>query len=315
MDDQPQENSRIRHAIKRLSNVLNCGASTATTRLRRQKSTTLDSIGNLPDKNAVPVRSALRGSRWPAIPERRVSFYDLLPCPNLGPSFAFVVHFGTESVERRGGLLLPAITDDDRNTDGHLREVEYNNKEQSATSPANSQPMARHDSPVEPDSLQRSKSMRGSRTPGSLPSNAERRRSCMDFTRAMMQEVHAQQSSPITQEQISTADRLDNISHAFKAHVDRSLSSMQGHDKRGRAYVHESLVEMQEALTQAMVDTTTTEPEPASTNEDEDEAGRSHTRVGSDDQSEKGLLFEPALMPSPLRVNPRHLRKDSTAFQ
>lgn len=59
------------------------------------------------------------------------------------------------------------------------------------------------------------------------------------------------------QNQVLKADDLDNISHAYKDHVDRSLRSMQGIDKRGSAYLHESLVEMQEALEQAMAETTT----------------------------------------------------------
>lgn len=296
MDDPPDETSDIRHAIKRLSSVLNRSGSTATTTLKRSKSKTFNTISNPPNKNAVPPKSALRGGRCPGIADRRVSFYDSLPCLDYGPAFTYEVPWSAESAEPRGNLLLPAITDDDRNADDHLREVEFNS-EQSVKNPEELEPVARHDSSVEPVSNQQSKSVRRSRNSGILTENLERERSCMNFTKAVIevnarsqsrirplsllsdrprsyqfsratdqkpshapvsQEGHAQQSSPRMQEQISKTEHLSSISKAYKAHVDQSLISMQGADERGSAYLHDALVEMQEALTQALakIDTT-----------------------------------------------------------
>ncbi|GAB7324531.1 hypothetical protein MBLNU13_g08437t1 [Cladosporium sp. NU13] len=312
MDDQAQNSSGIRDAIKRLSSVLNRSASTATTTLKRSKSKTFNSIGSLPGKDAVPPRSALRGSRSPGISDRRVSFYDSLPCLAYGPTFTVQLPYSAESAERRGGLLLPAITADDRSADENFREVE-NDREQSAMKSA-----ARHDSSVEPVSLYRLRSLRLIRTSGSLSGNAERRKSCMDLTKAMMQENARSQSKsrtrplsfltdrtasrdslrsndrklghvPLAKEvhprklglrmekQIPMADDLDEISHVYKEHVDRSLRSMQGADKRGSAYLHESLVEMHEALTQAMAEINPTKP--SSTDEDEADHAYAHTVV------------------------------------
>lgn len=178
-------------------------------------------------------------------------------------------------------------------------------------SPKDLQPVARHDSSVEPVSLHRSRSLRLSKTSASLSGNAGRRRSCMDFTKAMMQEharsqsrmrplsllankvargqsprpsdrvladvtfsqeTHPQQSSPRTDEQIAKTEHLEKISHVYKAHVDRSLRSMQGADKRGSAYVHDALVEMQEALVQSMAET-------GFSSMDEDEADRAYAQA------------------------------------
>jgi hypothetical protein len=122
---------------------------------------------------------------------------------------------------------------------------------------------------------------------------------------------------------------------------------MQGTDQRGSAYVNASLVEMQEALRQAMADTSIT----SSPSIDEDEADDSNaidgkaddafsfdmpydsaqpsaeavnnTRnthlqasaglhdLGSCDQSDEDVTFDPALMPLPLRIRPRHPQRDS----
>jgi hypothetical protein len=79
MDDPPDDTPGIRHAIKRLSSVLSRKASTAHITLKRSESKIFNSIGSLPNKDAVPPKSALRGGRGPGIPERRVSFYDSLP--------------------------------------------------------------------------------------------------------------------------------------------------------------------------------------------------------------------------------------------
>ena len=399
MDEQAQDTSGIRDAIKRLSSVISRTASTATTTLRRSKSRTFHTISNLPSKDAVPQRSAFRGSRSPGISDRRVSFYDSLPCLDYGPTFTVQLPCGADTTQRRGGLLLPAIATNECSADSHFREVEQN-RDQSAMSPEDLQPGARHDSSVEPVSLRRSRSLRLSRTSASLSGNAGRRRSCMDFTKAMMQEnarsqsksrmrtrsfladgttsrangqlftyvplekeVHPRKLSLRTQNATLNADDLDDISHTYKAHVDRSLRSMQGHDKRGSAYLHESLVEMQEALEQAMAATTSTKP-PS----DEDEADhadahhevRQHISKADDskasndktndafsfdmpydsaqssaevinsakathleafprlhasdaaNQSNEDPIFDPALMPLPLRIRPRHARRDST---
>jgi hypothetical protein len=318
MEDQPQDTAGIRHAIKRLSSVLSRKASTATTTLKRSKSKTFNSFSSLPDKDVVPPRSALRGGRRPGNPHRRVSFYDSLPCLDYGPEFTYQASWNTELAERRGGLLLPAITADGRSTDDRFRELEHN-REQSVRNPADLQPVSRHDSsiePVEPISLRRTKSVRLSKPSGSSSGNAEWRRSCMDFTKAMMeeharsqsqkrplssladkaargqsprparhdptnvafsQEDHPRKSSPRTQEYVSKADHLDDISHAYKAHVDRSLKSMQGTDKRGSAFLHESLIEMHEALEQALAETTNTRLH--STDEDEADCTYAHTEA------------------------------------
>lgn len=320
-----------------------------------------------------------------------------------------MVACSTELTGRRGGLLLPAITADDENADYQLRDVEYN-KEQSVASAGDLQPVDRHDSSVEPLSLPRTSSVRRSRTPGSLSGHAERRRSCMDFTKAMMQEnalsrsrmrsmsllsdnlladkaargqsprpadrkpavvafsqdAKPRQSSPRSQEHVSKTDRLDDISNAYKAHVDRSLRLMQGAYQRGSAYVNASLLEMEEALAQFLAETTATR----SPFMDEDEADRAYAHdeaphrvsetddsnasnaindrtndafsfdlpydsaqpsaeavnstktteiepsarlhdLGSYDQSDEDLTFDPALMPLPLRIRPCHPQRDS----
>ena len=310
MNDQSQDTSGIRDAIKRLSSVLSRGASTATTMLKRSKSRTFNSISNLPSKNAMPQRSALRGSRSSGISHRRVSFYDSLPCLDCGPAFNLQVPWSTESAERRGGLLLPATTAHDRSTEDGFDQVE-NNREQPLMSPKDMQPAARHDSSVEPLSLRRTRSARRSGTSGRLSSNTERRRSCMDFTEAMMRENArsrsrtrplsllankaargqsprpagrvlvdvpvSRRSSHRTQNQNPKIDGPDNISHAYKDHVDRSLRSMQGADKRLSEYLHESLVEMQEALAQAMAETTTTRTPSM----DEDEGDHTYAHAGA----------------------------------
>ena len=179
MHEQAQDTSGIRDAIKRLSSVISRSASTATTTLKRSKSRTLSTSSDLPSKDAVPPRSAFRGSRSPGISDRRVSFYDSLPCLNYGPTFTVQLPCGTDKTERRGGLLLPAITTDECSADDHFREVGQN-RDQSAMSPKDLQPVARHDSSVEPVSLHRSRSLRLSKTSASLSGNAGRRRSCMD---------------------------------------------------------------------------------------------------------------------------------------
>lgn len=331
MDVPPDETSGIRHTIKRISSVLNRNASTSTTTLKRSKSKTFNTISNLPNKDAVPPRSALRGSRWPGIADRRVSFCDSLPCLDYGPNFEFEVPWSMELAERRDALLLPAITDDDDSADDHLREVEFV-RDQSGKTPGDLEPVARHDSSLEPISNQRPRSVRQSRNPGSLAGNAERERSCMNFTRAVIevssrsqsrirplslladrplsypslgatgqesshapasQEGHAQQSGPRTQKQTSKTEHLDNISQAYKAHVDRSLMSMQGHDKRGSAYVHDALVEIQEALEKALAETTTTES--SSTDNDETDRARmaeTGDSNASNDKTHDAFSFE-----------------------
>ena len=408
MEDQLQDTPGIRNAIKRLPSVLSRKASTATTTLKRSKSKTFDSFTNLPDKDAVPARSALRGGRGLGNPHRRVSFYDSLPCLDYGPEFNYQAPWLTELADRGGGLLLPAITAEDRSTDDRFRELEHN-REQSAASPAGLQPVSRHDSsiePVEPVSLRRTKSVRLSKPSGGPSGNAERRRSCMDFTKAMMEEharsqsqkrplssladraargqsprparhepadvafsqgAHPRKSSPGTQEQIPKADHLDKTSHAYKAHVDQSLRSMQGTDKRGSAFLHESLIEMHEALEQALAETTATRLSST----DEDEADRAYAQAkalhcrsvtdGSNasndktgdafsfdmpydsaqpsaeavnstrtthpeasprprdletyDRSGEDLVFDPALMPLPLRIRPRQPPRDSAVAE
>lgn len=332
MDIPPDETSGIRHAIKRLSSVLNRSGSTATTTLKRSKSKTFNnSISSLPNKDVVPQRSALRDSRLPGTQDRRVSFYDSLPCLDNGPKFEFEVPWSMESAERRDALLLPAITDDDDSADDNLREAEFV-RDQSGKTPGDLEPVARHDSSLEPISNQRPRSVHQSRNPGSLAGNAERERSCMNFTRAVIevnsrsqsrirplslladrtrsypslgatgqesshapasQEGHAQQSGPRTQKQTSKTEHLDNISQAYKAHVDRSLMSMQGHDKRGSAYVHDALVEIQEALEKALAETTTTE----SSSTDNDETDRARMAETSDsnasnDKTHDAFSFE-----------------------
>jgi hypothetical protein len=138
---------------------------------------------------------------------------------------------------------------------------------------------------------------------------------------------------------------------------------MQGVDERGSAYVNASLVEIQEALMQAMAETTITRTH--STDEDESDRAYAHDEaphclsetgdsnasndnandtfffdmpydsaqpsaeavnfttnkhhnassrlhaLDADDQSDENF-FDPALMPLPLRIRPRHLRADST---
>ena len=126
MDDQAHDTSGIRDAIKRLSSVISRSASTATTTLKRSKSRTFNTISNLPSKDAVPPRSAFRGSRSPGISDRRVSFYDSLPCLDYGPTFTVQLPCGADTIERRGGLLLPAITTDECSADDHFREVPQN---------------------------------------------------------------------------------------------------------------------------------------------------------------------------------------------
>ena len=238
----------------------------------------------------MPSKSAFRGSRSQGISDRRVSFYDSLPRLAYGPTFTVQLPHIVDFAERRGGLLLPAITADDRNMDNRFRAVQ-DTKEQSDMSLKDMQPAARHDSSVEPISLRRTRSARRSGISGRLSGNAERRRSCMDLAEAMMRENArsrsrtrplslladkaargqsprpaghvpadvqvSRRSSHGTQNQILKADDLDNIPHAYEDHVDRTLRSMQGTDKRGSAYLHESLVKMQEALDQAMAETTT----------------------------------------------------------
>ena len=389
MNDRPQDPSGIRDAIKRLSDVISRSASTATTTLKRSKSRSFNSVSNLPSRDAVPPRSAFRGSRSPGISDRRVSFYDSLPCLDYGPSFNFQVPWSEESAERRGDLLMPAMSSDDRSTDDHLCDVDYN-REKPVMNPKDMQPAARHDSSVEPLSLRQTRSARRSGSSGRLSGNAERRRSCMDFTKAMMQENarsrsltrplslladkavrgqsprpagHVSADVPVSrrssqrpQNQTSRTDDLGDISHAYKEHVDRSLRLMQGHDQRGSVYLHEALIEIQEALAQAMDKTTTTEL--PSTDEDEADhahahAGAAHHSSGADDKTDDAFsfdmpydsaqpsaeaisstkathlevsprvsersdddsIFDPALMPLPLRIRPRHHRRDSTAAQ
>ena len=268
-------------------------------------------------------------------------------------------------------------------------------------SPKDLQPVARHDSSVEPVSLHRSRSLRLSKTSASLSGNAGRRRSCMDFTKAMMQEnarsqsksrmrtrsfladrttsrahgqlftnvplakeVHPRKLSLRTQNTTLKADDLDDVSNVYKAHVDRSLRSMQGADKRGSAYLHGSLVKMQEALEKAMAKTTTAKS-PSTDGDEADHAyahaGAAHHSSGVDDsnasndktddafsfdmpydpaqpsaelvnstkathfeafprlhasdaanQPNEDPIFDPTLMPLPLRIRPRHTLRDST---
>jgi hypothetical protein len=171
---------------------------------------------------------------------------------------------------------------------------------------------------------------------------------------ALSQGAHSRKSSPRTQEQIPKADHFDDISQAYKAHVDRSLMSVQAHDKRGSAFLHESLVEMQEALEQALAETTAIRLSPTD-GDDADrtyahaeaprrlpEANDSNDKTGDAfsfdmpydsaqpsaeavdstkttqpeaspkpddlrtyDQSDEDLVFDPALMPLPLRIRPR----------
>lgn len=107
------------------------------------------------------------------------------------------------------------------------------------------------------------------------------------------QEDHAQQSSPTTQGNVSKAEHLDKISQTYKAHIDRSLMSMQGHGKRGSTYVHGSLVEIQEALEKALAETTTTES--SSTDNDETDRARmaeTGDSNASNDKTHDAFSFE-----------------------
>ena len=317
MTDKSQDTPSIKSAVKRLSGFLTRSASSATNPLKRPRSKTLNSVCSLPNKDAVPPRSALKGGRCPATSRNRsVSFHDSLPRLNFGPPLNFQLPSGTEWAEHKGGLPLPAVTVDDRSTDDEFRAIEYNTT-QSATSLALSQPMARHDSSAEPGPLHRSRAVRHSRTVAGGPSGyAERRRTCLDFTRAMMQEKERSQSrtrsvslladipaaeqssrpvtqlapnvpesqevysecpSPRTQEQIPEADYGDHISQAFREHVDRSLLSMEGSNQRRSAFLLESLSQMREALIQAGAELTNAEP--LSTGDDEEDRARARAHA------------------------------------
>jgi hypothetical protein len=324
MADKPERTSSMKLAKQRLSGFLDRTASTASSSFNRTASFAINplrrlrsnTIGGLPSRDAVPARSALRGGRLPGPSlDRRVSFYDSLPCPSFGPSLQSLVRpFCTESMERRVSLRLPITAHDDRGTGDDFKAVDYN-KEQPDDSSKDPQPVTRQDISIEPVSLRRSRAMRRPRTgSGSISSYAERRRTCLNFTSVVMQErartqsrmrslslladqsagdrpsrpivqqphkvpaspkTNPQPSSSTTQEQSSNAEDIDNVSNTYKAQVNQSLLSIQGSDQRRSAYLYESLVQMREALTQAKVETT----DAKSPSSDDEEADRSRARA------------------------------------
>ena len=294
--------------VSTASNSFSRTASFASNSFRRPRSKT---TSTLPSKDAVPERSALRGSRVTEISlQRRVSFYDSLPCLDFGPPLRSLVPFSAEWVERKNSMRTPTKAQDSLVTDDDFQVIGYS-KEQPDESPGDSQPAARQDSSFEATSLRRSMAVRHPRTgSGSTPALAQRRRTCSDFISAVMEEdaraqsrmrsssllanqttgecssrPGAQQSSkvPVSQgtnaqlsrpglpELVSRTGSIDNISNTYRAHVDRSLLSTQGSDHRRSSFLHASLVQLQETLHQSEAETANTEP-PSTGNEEADRA-------------------------------------------
>jgi hypothetical protein len=174
MADEPQETTGLQCAIRRLSSLL-----------ERTRSSKRNSTCHLPSKDATPSRSALKGGRWPGLPEkRRVSFHDSLPCLRLGPPVEYQPSPDAERVDRRTGLLLPAITADDRDTDDCFRQVDYSPKR--VDSPLDDsvvpKPVAKRDGVAGPATLHRTTTVRFPKAGfEGIPNRAERRRSCLDL--------------------------------------------------------------------------------------------------------------------------------------
>jgi hypothetical protein len=287
MADEPQETTGLQCAIRRLSSLL-----------ERTRSSKRNSTCHLPSKDATPSRSALKGGRWPGLPEeRRVSFHDSLPCLRLGPPFEYQPSSDAEQHDRRTGLLLPAITADDRDTDDCFRQVDYSPKrvDSSLDDSVVPKPLSKRNGVAGPAILHRTTTVR---FPAAgfegIPNRAERGRSCLDFTSATMEERSRSQSrmrprplfaerqavdrsswpsvsvrldSPFAQaadpshsylgryERVSDDDGQDDIAGTYRAHVDRSILSMQRQAKRHSWYLVDCLVQMQGALDQTMTET------------------------------------------------------------
>jgi hypothetical protein len=187
MADEPQETTGLQCAIRRLSSLL-----------ERTRSSKRNSTCHLPSKDATPSRSALKGGRWPGLPEeRRVSFHDSLPCLRLGPPFEYQPSSDAEQHDRRTGLLLPAITADDRDTDDCFRQVDYSPKrvDSSLDDSVVPKPVSKRNGVAGPAILHRTTTVR---FPAAgfegIPNRAERRRSCLDFTSTTMEERSRSQS-------------------------------------------------------------------------------------------------------------------------
>jgi hypothetical protein len=307
MADETQESSSLQCAIRRLSSLL-----------ERTRSSKRNFTCHRPNKDATPSRSALKGGRWPGLPEeRRVSFHDSLPCLRLGPPFEYQPSPDAEPIDRKTGLLLPAITADDRNADACLRQVEYSPKRvhSSLDDTVVPQSVARRNSAAGPATLHRTTTVRFPRAGSEgIPDQAERRRSCLDFTSAMMEERSRSQSrmrprplfadrmatnrsswpsvsvrlnSPFAQaadpclsylewhEKVSDNEGHDDTVSTYRAHVDRSIVSMQRQDKRHSWYLLDSLVQMQGALSQTLIETPQPRPRPVS----DDGTSSAHIRV------------------------------------
>jgi hypothetical protein len=347
MVDLPQRTSSIKRAKEKISGFLDRTASTASNSFSRTASFASNSLrrprskttSTLPSKDAVPERSALRGSRVTEISlQGRVSFYDSLPCLDFGPPLRSLVPFSTEWVERKNSMRTPTKAQDNLVTDDDFQAIGYS-KEQPDESPGDPQPAARQDSYFEATSLRRSMAVRHPRTgSGSTPALVERRRTCLDFTSAVMEERARTQSrirsssllanrpagdrpsrpvvqrppnlqtsqdtkpqpSSSTQKQITNTECSENISHTYQAHVNRSLLSTQGSDHRRSAFLHASLVQVQEALLQAEAQSSNTEP-PSTGNEEADRArariqalqrlSRTEDSETEDDSDDKAFFF------------------------
>jgi hypothetical protein len=296
MAEEHQESTGLQHAVKRLSSLL-----------KRTRSSKRNSTCNRPNKDATPSRSALKGGRWPGLPEeRRVSFHDSLPCLRLGPPFEYQPSSDAVQHDRRTGLLLPAITADDRDTDDCFRQVDYSPKrvDSSLDDSVVPKPVARRDGVAGPATLHRTTTVRFPRAGSEgIPDRAQRRRSCLNFTSAMMEErsrsqsrmrprplfaernavdrsswpsISVRQHSPVSpaadsyllylehEPRTRDDDGLNEPFSTYQSHVDRSILSMQRQDKRHSWYLLDSLVQMQGALDQTIMDTPLPRPRPVS---------------------------------------------------
>jgi hypothetical protein len=217
----------------------------------------------------------------------------------LGPPIEYQPSPDAQQIDRKTGLLLPAITADDRNADACLRQIECSPKrvDSSLDDSVLPQSVARRDGVAGPATLHRTKTVRFPRAGSEgIPNHGERRRSCLDFTSAMMEERSRSQSrmrprplfadgiaadrsswpsvSVILNSTVSQAANpyllylehetrfleehgYDDIFSTYRAHVDRSILLMQKQYKRHSWYLLDSLVQMQGALDQTITESVT----------------------------------------------------------
>jgi hypothetical protein len=266
-NDQPEEGSRIQCAIRRISSVFKkreVPRSNSHSRLR--------SI-----KRDAPFRSALKDTRRATVSDDlRVSFADLLPHVDVGPPFR---PFDEEPDECRGrtfqraadlyaGLLArrgenrkrsytdPTVLESAARHDSSVQQIGLPKKE-TPKSPMNSvsDPKERH------GSLDRSRAMAGNSTDSQSklwprPLFANRPAGDRSSWPALGDSFDAQESAASrlafsnweSRNLGSPVDELGHASAAYSAHVDRSLQSVRGNDRRRSAYLRDSLIQMQEAL-------------------------------------------------------------------